>query len=85
MQDTQDRLKERMLEARKRERNLRRDPRRGQAHPNKKPRIDGSEQTPTVVGSVDDEFLPDDGTSVSAVPSEPQDGISAEVRALMSQ
>lgn len=62
-----------------------RDSRRGQAHPNKKPRLDGSERTGTVVQAVDDEYLPDDETSASAVQSEPQDGISAEVRALMSQ
>jgi hypothetical protein len=86
IQDTQDRLKERMLEARKKERSLRRDSRRGLAHPNKKPRIDGSEQSRTVLqSSLDDEYLPDDEPSVSAVPSDPQDGISAEVRALMSQ
>jgi hypothetical protein len=74
-----------MIAAREKERLARKVPRHGQPRSNKKPRIDDSVRTEPTIESVDDEYLPDDEMIASTGQAEPQDGISAEVRALMSQ
>lgn len=86
-QATQDRLKERMASAKARERALLKESRRQKGHVSKKPRLDhlGDERS-NKRNDADDEFLPIDRLdSVASQQVAAEDGISAEVRALMNQ
>jgi hypothetical protein len=83
---TQDRLKERMLAGKARERDLLKESRRQKGHISKRAKLDQPGNDSSSVRNADDEFLPvdrQDSGGLHHIPAE--DGISAEVRELMNQ